>query len=186
MLPTLILSLITMSKSSQSEIERDEKKVIHELQKNSKESIDNIAKNCGFSRQKVWRIIKRLEKNKTIWGYCVAVDDFKLDMKQYFVLLKRTNKPISQEAIDLIVDRNLRKESEKMGVYSIGSYFVHGYFDWIINIKAADIVHAKKFIELFSTRFDQFISDIKLLEVIFPITKNGIDNPKVGEFSSFF
>ena len=46
-----------MPKSSQKQIDADEKKVIRELQKNAKESIDKIAKNCGFSRQKVWRII---------------------------------------------------------------------------------------------------------------------------------
>ena len=56
-----------MPKSSKDQIDADEKKIIKELQKNSKESIDKIAKKCGFSRQKVWRVIKRLEKNKTIW-----------------------------------------------------------------------------------------------------------------------
>ena len=57
-----------MTKSSRKQTDNDEKEVIRELQKNSKESIDNIAKNCGFSRQKVWRAIKRLEKNNTICG----------------------------------------------------------------------------------------------------------------------
>ena len=56
-----------MPKSSKKQIDADEKKVKRELKKNSKESIDKIAKKCEFSRQKVWRIIKRLEKNKTIW-----------------------------------------------------------------------------------------------------------------------
>ena len=57
-----------MSKSSREQIDDDEKKVLWQLRRNSKESIDAIAKKCRFSRQKVWRIIKRLEKNKTIWG----------------------------------------------------------------------------------------------------------------------
>jgi DNA-binding Lrp family transcriptional regulator len=66
-----------MSKSSKEQIDADEKKILWELQKNSKESIDKIAKKCGFSRQKVWRVIKRLEKDKTIWGYHAVVDDNK-------------------------------------------------------------------------------------------------------------
>ena len=90
-----------MSKNSREQIDADEKKVIRELQKNSKESIDKIAKRCGFSRQKVWRIIKRLEKNKTIWGYYAVVDNEKLDMKRYIMLIKRSNKPI-MDAINLI------------------------------------------------------------------------------------
>ena len=55
-----------MPKSSKTQIDKDEKKVIHELQKNAKESIDTIALRCNFSRQKVWRIIKRLEKKGLI------------------------------------------------------------------------------------------------------------------------
>ncbi|MFH1101775.1 MAG: winged helix-turn-helix transcriptional regulator [Methanobacteriota archaeon] len=52
-----------MAKSSRKQIEADEKKVLLELQKNCKESLDKIAKRCGFSRQKTWRILKYLEKN---------------------------------------------------------------------------------------------------------------------------
>jgi AraC-like DNA-binding protein len=39
-----------MSKSSKNQVEQDEKKILLELVKNSKENIDTIAKHCGFSR----------------------------------------------------------------------------------------------------------------------------------------
>ena len=51
-----------MPRKSKAQIRDDEKKILKALQKNSKEGIDAIAKHCGFSRQKVWRIIKQLEK----------------------------------------------------------------------------------------------------------------------------
>jgi len=70
-----------MSKSSKEQIIDDEKKVIRELKKNAKASIDSIGKNCNFSRQKVWRIIKRLEENKTIWGYSSVFYDEKINLK---------------------------------------------------------------------------------------------------------
>ncbi len=41
-----------MAKSSKKQIDQDEKRVIEQLQRNSNESIDKIAKTCGFSRQK--------------------------------------------------------------------------------------------------------------------------------------
>jgi DNA-binding Lrp family transcriptional regulator len=47
-----------MPKSSAQQRIKDEKKIIGVLQSNAHESIDVIAKKCGFSRQKVWRIIK--------------------------------------------------------------------------------------------------------------------------------
>ena len=50
-----------MSKSSRDQIDKDEKKLLYELVKNSNESIETNAKHCGFSRQKTWRFIKQLE-----------------------------------------------------------------------------------------------------------------------------
>jgi len=38
-----------MAKGSKKQIYEDEKKVIAELQKNARESIGQIAENCGFS-----------------------------------------------------------------------------------------------------------------------------------------
>ena len=55
-----------MPKSSKKQIVEDEKKIIKELQKNSKGSIVAIAKRCGCSKQKVRRIIKRLEKENNL------------------------------------------------------------------------------------------------------------------------
>ena len=57
-----------MSKSSKNKIEQDEKKLLTELTKNAKENIDTIAKSCGFSRQKAWRMMKQLEAKKSDLG----------------------------------------------------------------------------------------------------------------------
>ena len=61
-----------MPKVSARQIEIDEKRVIRELQKDSNQSIDAIAKRCGFSRQKVWRMIKKLEKSNEYKLYKIA------------------------------------------------------------------------------------------------------------------
>ena len=70
-----------MSKLTIQQENSDEKKVLQELQGYAKESIDKIAKRCGFSRQKVWRIIKKLESNQTIWGYHAVVNNQQLHLK---------------------------------------------------------------------------------------------------------
>jgi DNA-binding Lrp family transcriptional regulator len=64
-----------MSKSSREQIDKDEKKILSELVKNSNENIETIAKHCGFSRQKVWRAIKRLEEKGLIWGYTAIFNE---------------------------------------------------------------------------------------------------------------
>ena len=76
-----------MPKNSKEQIKEDEKKVMEQLINNSNESIDKISKKCGFSRQKVWRIIKRLEKSKKIWGYTAIISENDLEMKDYILLI---------------------------------------------------------------------------------------------------
>jgi Lrp/AsnC family transcriptional regulator len=176
-----------MPRSSKEQIGLDEKKLIRELEKNAKESIDEIAKNCGFSRQKVWRVVKRLEKNKTIWGYITVVDDEKLDLKQYFVLIKRTSKTAPKEKLDLVIGRELKKESAEIGVDVESSYYVHGSFDWLLCITASNVRQVKKFCNLFNTLFAEgYVSDVQVLEVIFPVEKNRIVNPNIEELKDMF
>ena len=104
-----------MAKNSARQVEKDEKKIIKELRKNANKSVNDIAKNLGFSRQKVWRVIKNLEKNKTIWGYCAVVDNEKLGRKQYIMLIKRSNKPLGN-TIDKIVDLTMHAKGKDIGV----------------------------------------------------------------------
>ena len=101
-----------MPKNSKEQITDDEKKIIHELQKNAKENIDKIAKKCGFSRQKVWRVIKRLEKNKTIWGYSAIVANEKVDLTHYTMLVKRTIVPVDEKLRNMISKEELDEIKE--------------------------------------------------------------------------
>ena len=86
-----------MVKSSKDQIEQDEKKILSELVKNSNENIDTIAKHCGFSRQKAWRIIKKLEKSHMIWGYTAIVDEDRNHMSHFIMLIKRSMKPLDKK-----------------------------------------------------------------------------------------
>ena len=173
-----------MPKSSQKQIDNDEKEVIRELQKNSKESIDTIAKNCGFSRQKIWRIIKRLEKNKTIWGYSAIVDHEKLDLIHYLILIKKSIKPV-EETANMIVSREIERKADEIGI-SIGtSHYLHGCYDWQICFTAENIAKAKRFCEALNTTYAPNIKELELLEIIFPVKEAGIQNPHLEELKTF-
>ena len=158
-----------MPKSSLEQIDIDEKKVIRELEKGSNESIDTIAKRCGFSRQKVWRIIKRLEKNKTIWGYHAVIDDENIGLRQYFILIKRTSKSFSKDHINSIINRELQPEAEKLGIIVEHASYVHGDYDGIHVIRAKNVLHAKKYCEILNKYSIEFIENTVILEELFPI-----------------
>ena len=175
-----------MPKSSKEQIVVDERRIVTELKKNSKDSIDNIAKACSCSRQKVWRIIKRLEENKTIWGYQAVVDDEKMGVKKYQILLKKSPMPISDQMMDLFLDKDLNKKMEKFGVQFDYSYYTQGYFDWSLCITAPNIISVKKFVEILNSNFEEYISEIQILEVIFPLLTSGFDNPNLDDIKQFF
>ena len=173
-----------MAKSSKEQIDADEKKVLHELQKNSKESIDTIAKKCGFSRQKVWRIIKRLEKNKTIWGYNAIVDYEKLDLKHYLILIKKSITP-AEETANTISTRELERKAAEIDVMIHASHYLHGLYDWQICFTAENLAKAKQFCEKIKALYFPIIKELELLEIIFAVKEGGIENPDVEKLRSF-
>ena len=166
-----------MPKNSKQQINKDENKVIHELLNNSNESIDKIGKKCGFSRQKVWRIIKRLEKEKTIWGYSAIVNDQKIGVKGYTVLIKRTSNPADRALIDTIISKKLEDLIPNDHVSIKNSFFVHGMYDWLIYFTAENIIQAKRFCDAIRTIYQGHIADIILLENLFEVRKYGKINP---------
>jgi len=174
-----------MAKSSKKQIYEDELKVIAELQKNGKESIDGISKNCGFSRQKVWRIIKGLEEDKTIWGYTAVVNEKKQGLKSYMILIKRTTLPIDEKLADKIITRQLEKPASEIDIKIENSMLTHGTFDWVICFKAKDMKHAKKFNEIVNKTYWGYIGELHIMETLFPIRIQGILNPEIEKLKEF-
>ena len=168
---------MSMPKNSKLQINKDENRVIHELLKNSNESIDKIGKKCGFSRQKVWRIIKRLEKEKIIWGYTAIVNDDKIGVKGYTVLIKRTSTPADMTLVDTITSKKLEDLILNDNISIKNSFFVHGPYDWIIYFTAKNILQAKRFCDAIRTIYQGYISEILLLENLFELRKFVMTNP---------
>ena len=174
-----------MPKSSKKQTSEDEKKLLKILQKNSGVSIESIAKKCGFSKQKVGRIKKRLEKNKTIWGYSAVVDDEKLDVKRYMMLFKKSTQPTG-DAINKIINLTVQQKSEQIGVDILSGGYLHGKYDWVVIFTAEDIINAKKLGEILLTEYPKMISEVEIIEYVFTLKEGGIVNPEIEKIREFF
>jgi len=174
-----------MPKSSRKQINEDEKKVLRMIRKNSEDGMGSLSKKCGFSRQKLWRMKNRLEEDKTIWGYNAVVDDEKLDLKRYLILIKRTNNPLSTKQLDIITGK-FKQETSELGVNIESSFYLHGSYDWFLDITAENIRQVKKFIEVFTRLLTGVVSDIQIQEVIFPVEINNFTNPDLVKLRIFF
>ena len=174
-----------MPKSSQEQIDNDDRKIISQMQINSKESIDKIAKKCGFSRQKVWRTIKRLEKNKIIWGYSVIVDNEKNDLNHYIVLFRRSTLPIDDNMQNAICKEKLDYYFPETNVTVLDVFYVNGKYDWVVSFTAPGIREMKMFCEKCMRKFGKYIIEYDVLETIVPVRISGIKNPIIDEKSTY-
>ncbi|HDM66867.1 MAG TPA: Lrp/AsnC family transcriptional regulator [Thermoplasmatales archaeon] len=173
-----------MARRSIQQIKKDEEKVIEELQQNARGIIDSIASKFRFSRQKVWRIIKRLEKTKKIWGYSAVIDEEQLGRKRFLILIKRTVEPLD-DALPKIIDQTMSTRGREIGVSIECSSYLHGIYDWMFIIAARDVKQAKKFCNILTREYHKWISEIHLLEDIFPVRKCGILNPNIDRLKDF-
>jgi DNA-binding Lrp family transcriptional regulator len=175
-----------MPKNSIEQLKQDEKKILEFLENNANLPINDIAKSLGFSRQKVWRVIKKLEKNNTIWGYNAVINSKNLDRKEYMLIIKRSNKAVEEVIIKKAVNQDFYKDINKLGVKFLYSLYTNGFFDWIIYFTAPDLKRARHFLDYLNKNYEGYVSESHLLEVMFPMTKGGTTNPEIKDLGNFF
>jgi Lrp/AsnC family leucine-responsive transcriptional regulator len=174
-----------MAKTSRTQIEKDERQIISLLQENARATIEDMTDKLGFSRQKIWRIIKRLEENRTIWGYSAVVNDEKIKKKRYLMLIKKSMKPMNT-LVDKIVELTMQKKGKQINVQIEYSMFLHGEYDWMFMFLASDMKDVKKFTEILTKEYEQVIGNITVIECVFPVQKKGLINPNVSQLKDFF
>lgn len=167
-----------MSKSSKNQIEKDQQKVLSELIKNANENIEMIAKHCGFSRQKTWRIIKQLETDGPIWGYTTIFNEQQIGLHHFMLLLKRTAVPLKKGTADQIISRRGEDVLKKLHGTIETSAYVHGDYDWVVTFTAKDIRQAKKYADTLIALHPGEIEKVTLLQTMMFVKKQYILNPK--------
>jgi len=177
----------TMATSNKMRLEQDGKKILFELVKNAKENIDTIAKHCGFSRQKVWKVIKQMEENQMIWGYTAIFDEQKIGMNHFMLMFKRSSKPLKEGTVDLIVSRRIEGILDKLelGVIVESSAYVHGDYDWVVTFIAEDIKQAKKYSDIFIGLHPGEIEKVTLLQTMMSVKKQYVLNPDRKKLKDF-
>jgi len=174
-----------MPKSSQTRLIEDEKKILDILQVNAKTSIDDIAKKCGFSRQKVWRIIKKLEEEKTIWGYTAVCEQERYNLKHFIMMMKRSTTPIDQKIMHEMLSTRLDDLVPGLDIVMENIEYVHGSCDGIFSFYAPDLIAAKRFSDRFKEHFNEYVAEVELLEGIFFVRNQRLVNPNLKKLINY-
>jgi DNA-binding Lrp family transcriptional regulator len=163
---------------------KDEARVLTLLQEDAKKSIDEIAKKCGCSRQKVWRIIKQLEAKHIIWGYTTVADGHARNLKHFLVLVKRNSVPLDPSIHKEMIEKRI--DDNPAGLVKVESiYYTHGTYDFVIIFFAPDIIMAKKFVDHTFERLNKFLESYTILETLVPIRKMGMKNPLIKDMVDY-
>lgn len=174
-----------MSKSSGEQIEQDEKKLLYELVKNSKENIETIAKHCGFSRQKTWRMIKQLEAKKMIWGYTAIFNEEKIGYRHFILLIKKSNEKVDEKAVNVITSKEADDVAGAFGITIESSVYIHGEYDWLVTFNATNIIEAKQFSDRLIALYPQLIQKTTIIQTLMFVRKNYILNPERKKLKEF-
>ena len=172
-----------MARSSNKQIAEDAQTIIRELMEDSRQSPHEIAEKCGFSRQKVWRVINKLDEEKKIWGYTAVVDDNADGSNTYFAL-GRVKAPLFN-VIDQIIEIVKGDKSRQCDVRLLGTYYVNGLYDWLVIFSAQNMIDAKRFCGYIQKEYDTYLDRIDLMESVFPLIKFGKINSNIEQLKEF-
>ncbi|HWR27810.1 MAG TPA: Lrp/AsnC family transcriptional regulator [Candidatus Thermoplasmatota archaeon] len=148
------------------QLSQDEVQILTALQKNSKDSVSSIAKYCGFSRQKVKRILTRLENDNVIWGYTAIIDEKKQGLLKYVLLIRRSMDKIDKNTAEKITFQIYDEDYEKLGITIESWYLIHGEYDWMIIFTSQNLRDAKKFSTLLIEKYPNIIVKINLMQIL--------------------
>jgi DNA-binding Lrp family transcriptional regulator len=166
-----------MPKRNQAMIAKETRNVLAALQKNAKENIATIAKQCHMSKEKLLRTIRHLEKNRKIWGYTAIVDERDLPNKKFILLLKRSMEKFDDTKMDDMVSKKFKQLYEPLGVRIESTYYIHGEYDWVVIFTAPDLLQAKKFSTILFDHYPGYAEKVNIMEILFTGRAHYVLNP---------
>jgi Lrp/AsnC family transcriptional regulator, leucine-responsive regulatory protein len=113
-------------------IDSNDKKILHELDTNSRQSIQSIGRKVGLHKNVVLHRIKRLEEQNIIKNYFTVIDSSKLGYRSYRlnIQFQNTNDDIINDFINHFVNyKNTWWAVSTKGIYDFSAAI------WVKNIK---------------------------------------------------
>lgn len=139
------------------ELDTKDKKIIEQLELNSRQSNRQISRKIGLSKDAVSYRIKRLEEAKLILGYYSVLNIAKLGLIQYkiFISFQNTNSRLEAEIIDYL------KKDENIGwVVSCD-----GYYNLMAVAWAKDSIAFDEFFSKFLNKYSQYCKQREIVVI---------------------
>ncbi len=132
-------------------VDRLDRKILGELQRDAAQSLDEIARRVGLSRTPVWARIRRMRDEGVIRAHTVIADPEKLGFEACFFVLVRTSehdKAWQQKFLEALLDRPEVLEAHRLA----------GDIDYILKVRVANA-------RAYDTFYQALISRVKIFNV---------------------
>ncbi|MDG6220914.1 MAG: Lrp/AsnC family transcriptional regulator [Candidatus Thermoplasmatota archaeon] len=161
-----------------------EQRILRALLDDPTKSLRNIAAELKTYRQKIWRVKRRLEDEKIVWGYTAILDEMRMGHCLSIIMLKL--KPMSRDLADLMIERVVKRVQKKQNVELLTMYYVNGEYDYIIVFSAPDHATARRYYDSLRTAYDQYILEKPVIvDVNFTVIREGKINPEIEGLRRF-
>lgn len=164
--------------TSRQQMEKDEKRIAFELLRDPTLDAVAIAKKLGLSKQKVWRVIRKLEENGAIMARPACLNAKKMGKRTFLLLFERSSRPVDDRFVDLLLPPLMIEEMEREGTKAVveESYYLNGVHDWAIIITVDQHKDLLRWMEVWRRDFGEYYTKISQSEIMWIHQRNSILN----------
>ena len=141
-----------MAKVAKEAVDRLDRRILSELQRNAGQPLDTLARKVGSSKTPVWHRIRKLREAGIIGNSFVKVDPEKLGLEACFFVLVRTSEHDSEWQRSFL--KALKEHPEVLEAHRLA-----GDIDYILKVRVAN-----------SRAYDEFYQSLIAKVKIFNIT----------------
>lgn len=134
-----------------AQIDETDRKILQELQRDSGQSLEDIARKTGSSKTPVWNRIRKLRDSGVIRGETVVLDPDSLGLEACFFVLIRTSEHESDWQEKFL--KALRERPEVMEAHRLA-----GDIDYILKVRVANA-------RAYDTFYQALISEVRIYNV---------------------
>ena len=150
-------------------------KILMVISQNARASSEEISRKVGLTRQTINRLLKKMQQEKTLWGYAPIFDREEFGKKIFLLLVKLKISENPDEFLKLVKDDTQIKLNQDSNF--ILTAYTHGNYDFVIMLAADSTIEAKKITNILINRYRKYFRDVETLEIITLFREAGIVNP---------
>lgn len=172
--------------ATRDQIRIDEDRLATELLKDPSQNVPTLAKKCGLSKQKAWRIVRKLEESGAILSYPSNLNMKNIGKRSFLILFERSSKMVDDNLIEQLTMPDITVELEREGIQAVveDSYILNGVYDWAIVITVSEHKDLIKFLEYWRKYYGEYYARVTQSEIMWVAKRNGAINTNFSEITS--